>query len=130
MLTFAHVIVNRDVALTLFFRATLLIPQTISEISAQPQSLDYSSRVIFSGFNLISQEETSEAFIGEWAEKRGIRDQLVIATKVLLNCSSIVLVNVEIWLTGSIRLASSEAKMISPTRLTMQATTPNLFICP
>jgi len=27
------------------------------------------------------QEETSEAFIGEWAEKRGIRDQLVIATK-------------------------------------------------
>ena len=29
-----------------------------------------------------SQDETSEAFIGEWAEKRGIRDQLVIATKV------------------------------------------------
>ncbi|KAF8489967.1 NADP-dependent oxidoreductase domain-containing protein [Russula emetica] len=27
------------------------------------------------------QDETSEAFIGEWAEKRGIRDQLVIATK-------------------------------------------------
>jgi aryl-alcohol dehydrogenase-like predicted oxidoreductase len=34
-------------------------------------------------FSLISQDETSEAFIGEWAEKRGIRDQLVIATKVL-----------------------------------------------
>ena len=29
-----------------------------------------------------SQDETSEMFIGEWAEKRGIRDQLVIATKV------------------------------------------------
>ena len=29
-----------------------------------------------------SQDETSEIFIGEWAEKRGIRDQLVIATKV------------------------------------------------
>ena len=29
-----------------------------------------------------SQDETSEEFIGEWAEKRGIRDQLVIATKV------------------------------------------------
>jgi len=28
-----------------------------------------------------SQDETSEEFIGEWAEKRGIRDQLVIATK-------------------------------------------------
>ena len=32
---------------------------------------------------MISQDETSEAFIGEWAEKRGIRDQLIIATKVL-----------------------------------------------
>ena len=28
-----------------------------------------------------SQDGTSEEFIGEWAEKRGIRDQLVIATK-------------------------------------------------
>ncbi|TDL16831.1 Aldo/keto reductase [Rickenella mellea] len=27
------------------------------------------------------QDESSEEFIGEWAEKRGIRDQLVIATK-------------------------------------------------
>ncbi|PAV22723.1 arylalcohol dehydrogenase [Pyrrhoderma noxium] len=27
------------------------------------------------------QDETSEMFIGEWAESRGIRDQLVIATK-------------------------------------------------
>ncbi|KAJ7641964.1 Aldo/keto reductase [Roridomyces roridus] len=31
------------------------------------------------------QDETSEMFIGEWAEKRGIRDQLVIATKYTLN---------------------------------------------
>ena len=29
-----------------------------------------------------SQDETSEMFIGEWAEARGIRDQLFIATKV------------------------------------------------
>ncbi len=29
-----------------------------------------------------SQDETSEEFIGEWVEKRGIRDQVVIATKV------------------------------------------------
>ena len=29
----------------------------------------------------VSQDGTSEEFIGEWAEKRGIRDQLVIATK-------------------------------------------------
>ncbi|KAH9075007.1 Aldo/keto reductase [Lactarius deliciosus] len=31
------------------------------------------------------QDETSETFIGEWAEKRGIRDQLVIATKYSSN---------------------------------------------
>lgn len=29
-----------------------------------------------------SQDQSSEEFIGEWAESRGIRDQLVIATKV------------------------------------------------
>jgi hypothetical protein len=29
-----------------------------------------------------SQDGSSEEFIGEWAEARGIRDQLVIATKV------------------------------------------------
>ncbi len=28
------------------------------------------------------QDGTSEAFIGEWMEKRGIRDQMVVATKV------------------------------------------------
>ena len=33
------------------------------------------------GFSF-SQNETSEMFIGEWAEARGIRDQLFIATKV------------------------------------------------
>ncbi|KIJ54217.1 hypothetical protein M422DRAFT_25161 [Sphaerobolus stellatus SS14] len=31
------------------------------------------------------QDEDSEAIIGEWAEKRGIRDQLVIATKYSCN---------------------------------------------
>ncbi|KAH9040999.1 NADP-dependent oxidoreductase domain-containing protein [Lactarius pseudohatsudake] len=31
------------------------------------------------------QDETSETFIGEWAEKRGIRDQLVLATKYSSN---------------------------------------------
>ena len=31
-----------------------------------------------------SQDGTSEAFIGEWAEKRGIRDRLFIATKVCM----------------------------------------------
>ncbi|PBK87992.1 Aldo/keto reductase [Armillaria gallica] len=32
------------------------------------------------------QDETPEEFLGEWAEKRGIRDQLVIATKYTSNC--------------------------------------------
>ncbi|KIJ33590.1 hypothetical protein M422DRAFT_264350 [Sphaerobolus stellatus SS14] len=31
------------------------------------------------------QDEESEAIIGEWTEKRGIRDQLVIATKYTMN---------------------------------------------
>jgi aryl-alcohol dehydrogenase-like predicted oxidoreductase len=31
-----------------------------------------------------SQDGSSEEFIGEWAETRGIRDQLVIATKVCI----------------------------------------------
>ncbi|PBK64704.1 Aldo/keto reductase [Armillaria solidipes] len=31
------------------------------------------------------QDQTSEEFIGEWTEKRGIRDQLVIATKYTAN---------------------------------------------
>ncbi|KAJ3504662.1 hypothetical protein NLJ89_g7822 [Agrocybe chaxingu] len=34
------------------------------------------------------QEESSEMFIGEWAEKRGIRDQLFIATKYTTNYKS------------------------------------------
>ncbi|KAH9891596.1 Aldo/keto reductase [Cubamyces lactineus] len=31
------------------------------------------------------QDETSEAFIGEWMESRGVRDQMVIATKYTTN---------------------------------------------
>ena len=31
---------------------------------------------------MYSQDETSEMFIGEWMETKGIRDQIVIATKV------------------------------------------------
>lgn len=34
------------------------------------------------------QNETSEMFIGEWMESRGIRDQMVIATKVGLTFSA------------------------------------------
>ena len=40
-----------------------------------------------------SQDESSEKFIGEWAEARGIRDQLFIATKVgtLLNAVTAII---------------------------------------
>ena len=31
------------------------------------------------------QDESSEEFIGEWMEQRGIRDQMVVATKVRSN---------------------------------------------
>lgn len=41
------------------------------------------TRLVTSFDYVISQDETSEAFIGEWAEQRNIREQLVIATKVL-----------------------------------------------
>lgn len=34
-----------------------------------------------------SQDESSEEFIGEWMETRGIRDQIVLATKVRLSVS-------------------------------------------
>ena len=34
-----------------------------------------------------SQDETSEMFIGEWMESRGIRNEMVIATKVRTYCS-------------------------------------------
>lgn len=64
-------------------------------------------------FDPISQDESSEAFIGEWAERRAIRDQLVIATKVILGFSLYVL-DVEIWL--SILPVISEDKTISRTK--------------
>ena len=34
------------------------------------------------------QDGSSEAFIGEWMEARGVRDQMVIATKVRLSLPS------------------------------------------
>ena len=33
------------------------------------------------------QDESSEEFIGEWMEQRGIRDQIVVATKVRMTNS-------------------------------------------
>ena len=36
---------------------------------------------------MASQDETSELFIGEWMELRGVRSQMVVATKVRVNPS-------------------------------------------
>jgi len=85
------------------------------------------TRVILSKFDPISQDESSEAFIGEWAEKRGIRDQLVIATKVILGFSMYV-VDIETRL--SILLVISEAKTTSRTKSITRVTTTNLSMCP
>jgi predicted oxidoreductase len=60
-------------------RATSSTRQTISEYSLTGRwTRDLIDRPY-------SQDETSEVFIGEWVEKRGIRDQLVIATKYTTN---------------------------------------------
>ncbi|KAH8114689.1 aryl-alcohol dehydrogenase [NADP+] [Phellopilus nigrolimitatus] len=48
------------------------------------------------------QDESSEAFIGEWAEKRGIRDQLVIATKYTTNYKRAATdINIKVNYTGN-----------------------------
>jgi aryl-alcohol dehydrogenase-like predicted oxidoreductase len=63
-----------------------------------------------------SQDETSEQFIGEWAEKRGIRDQLVIATKASTRLSSILDVHERTDGITSIQLTSSGAMIMPLTR--------------
>ena len=40
-------------------------------------------------YPLASQDESSEQFVGEWAENRGIRDELFIATKVCFSFSQL-----------------------------------------
>lgn len=57
---------------------TLSIPQTTSELW-----LDF-VLVSHCSYSYNSQDETSEQFIGEWMEKRGNRDQIVLATKASL----------------------------------------------
>ncbi|KAI5122434.1 hypothetical protein M0805_008747 [Coniferiporia weirii] len=49
----------------------------------------------------VYQDETSEAFIGEWAEKRGIRDQLVLATKYSMDFRRADDVNIRANYTGN-----------------------------
>jgi aryl-alcohol dehydrogenase-like predicted oxidoreductase len=41
----------------------------------------YLISILIRAIPVYSQDEASEIFIGEWMEKRGIRDQLVITTK-------------------------------------------------
>lgn len=64
--------------LSLMLEGTLLIRRITSKLLV----LHCFLKKLYSDCYSRSQDETSEAFIGEWAETRGIRDQLVIATKV------------------------------------------------
>ena len=57
---------------------TSLILRTISKLGDR----DIDNLMLTPTLLLYSQDESSEMFIGEWAEARGIRDQLFIATKV------------------------------------------------
>jgi hypothetical protein len=71
----------------------LLIQPTISE------SVCVCSRIDDAHFS-ISQDETSELFIGEWMEQRGIRDQIVLATKassLLVMVWFIILIGVVVY---------------------------------
>ncbi|KAF9534979.1 NADP-dependent oxidoreductase domain-containing protein [Crepidotus variabilis] len=47
------------------------------------------------------QDETSEKFIGEWAEKRGIRDQLFIATKYSMGYKGAAPLGQKVMYTGN-----------------------------
>ena len=52
---------------------------------------------------MASQDETSELFIGEWMEMRGIRNQVFVATKVCFirnTCNTYVLTRVQQYTTN------------------------------
>ena len=72
------------------------------------------------------QDESSEELLGEWMEKRGIRDQIVLATKVRASCLSLLAVPVGLsptvaWL-YSIQRTSSELRGTSRKRCITWAT--------
>ena len=60
---------------------TSLILRTVSKLR-DPENVNVLLTPILT---LYSQDESSEMFIGEWAEARGIRDQLFLATKVRIS---------------------------------------------
>lgn len=75
-----------------------------------------------------SQDESSEEFIGEWIEKRGIRDQIVIATKVdIARCNhSLVNLTPDCLADYSIQPTINEGHMISLKSLHTPGTISNL----
>ena len=78
---------------TLIREVTLSTPLMSSEYSSYglcappPPTPDFEPCSIL----MNSQDGSSEAFIGEWAEQRGIRDRLFIATKVFKWVSTILI---------------------------------------
>ena len=69
------------------------------------------------------QDETSEQFIGEWMEARGIRDQMVIATKVCPDLWFYVGRGAETIRVHSTLRTTSVDRMTSRKRRTTRATT-------
>ena len=63
---------------------TSLTLRTVSEYGIHLENVKRSAdnTHFYNVFIIYSQDESSEMFIGEWAEARGIRDQLFLATKV------------------------------------------------
>ena len=70
----------------------------------------------------VYQEETSEAFIGEWMEQRGNRDQMVIATKVRCCVSPAWSDFTSFHLGGSIREFTNSPTRTSNRRFTTRVT--------
>jgi len=77
-----------------------------------------------------SQDGSSEAFIGEWAEQRGIRDRLFVATKVFsISTMSISVMTGIFSLCFSIQTTLTHAtNRCLPKRLSTLETMLNLFI--
>ena len=69
------------------------------------------------------QDETSEQFLGEWMEARGIRDQMVIATKVCPDLWFYVGRGTETIRVHSTLRTTSVDRMTSRKRRTTRATT-------
>ena len=72
------------------------------------------------------QNEESEMWIGEWMEKRGVRDQMVVATKVCCYAGPYdsCIASTNVWY--SLRLASKLGLIQAPSTAIIRAITPRV----